>query len=55
MPARLSAARHAFVLTCRNGFFRYANTCVGCFFNCSRKMVTAVALSGTAIAFRAFA
>ena len=47
MPARSSAAYHAFVLTCVIGLPRKLNTCVGCLPSHLRMSTTASALSGT--------
>ncbi len=55
MPAHSSAEYQAFVLTCVIRLPRKLNTCVACLPNCLATSAVASALSGTRIAFRAFA
>jgi hypothetical protein len=55
MRARARALYQALVLSCLIGFPSYVNTRAGCRSTCARRMRIAVPLSGTAIAFRAFA
>jgi hypothetical protein len=52
---RLSALYQAFVLTCLIGWPSQVNVRVRCFSLCARTTSIAVSLSGTAIAFLAFA